>query len=524
MGYTLSSEHIDAVSGLMEAFMSKAKTDQKSMLRIRLAAESVLLKYQELFGPENELSLKLVNRSFNVRIELSIPGERRNPFETEDELDSEVLRSILSGMGVIPSWQYQDGVNLILFTPKRKKRSPVLNLTASAILACILGGVCLRLPESLRVLIQEGLVTPVFDTLMGLLNAVAGPLVFLSVAWGIYSIGDTVTLGRIGKRVVSRFLLMTLLLSIAACAMFLPFFPMEEYGGGSIRFSEVLGMVLDIIPGNLITPFIEGNPMQIIFIAILLGVAMLVLHGKMSTVGAFVEQFNLIIQLIMTGITAFMPLFVFCSIFTIILSGSLFRILDVYKMFPLLIAGDLLIMAVYVSMVCVRKQLKSGVLIKKLLPTFLIGLTTASSAAAFSVNVDCCENRLGIDRKIVNFGVPLGQTTFMPGASLLFILSALCMAELYGIAISLTWLIMAVVTSVILAVAAPSIPGGAVSCFTALFVQLGLPMEAVALMVTLNVVFDFITTATNLFCLQAELVELSGSVDMLDVETLRRNL
>ena len=60
---------------------------------------------------------------------------------------------------------------------------------------------------------------------------------------------------------------------------------------------------------------------------------------------------------------------------------------------------------------------------------------------------------------------------------------------------------MAVMTSVILAVAAPSIPGGAVSCFTALFVQLGLPMEAVALMVTLSVVLDFVTTAMNFFCL-----------------------
>lgn len=80
---------------------------------------------------------------------------------------------------------------------------------------------------------------------------------------------------------------------------------------------------------------------------------------------------------------------------------------------------------------------------KKVAPTFLIGLSTASSAAAYSTNVECCEKQLGIDRQIINFGIPLGQVVFMPGA------------------------------------------------------------------------------AVNLFCLQAELVELAGSLDRLDVEMLR---
>lgn len=68
------------------------------------------------------------------------------------------------------------------------------------------------LPEKTVNFLSEEMITPVFDTFMGLLSAVAGPLIFLSVAGGIYNIGDIATLGKVGKRMIGRFLWMTLIL------------------------------------------------------------------------------------------------------------------------------------------------------------------------------------------------------------------------------------------------------------------------------------------------------------------------
>lgn len=95
------------------------------------------------------------------------------------------------------------------------------------------------------------------------------------------------------------------------------------------------------------------------------------------------------------------------------------------------------------------------------------------------------------------------------------------MAEIYGVTVSPAWLAMAGLIAIVLAVAAPPIPGGALTCYTILFVQLKIPMEAVAITIALNVILEFITTAVNLFCLQAELVELAAGLDMLDVGKLR---
>jgi len=318
------------------------------------------------------------------------------------------------------------------------------------------------------------------------------------------------------------FLLMSFLLALLAGAAMLPFFPLTGSGGSSFDFSQLLQMVLDIVPGNFFTPFTQANPLQIIFVAVVIGLAMLVLGSKVSSVASFVEQSNSVIQLIMEAVSGMIPFFVFGSIFNMILSGSFSTLLQSSKLLPIMLLGHVLVCAVYLLLVCVRKRVSLPIFVKKVAPTFLIGLSTASSAAAYSTNVECCEKQLGIDRQIINFGIPLGQVVFMPGAAVIFLAAGLCMAEVYGVPISPTWLISALLITVVLAVAAPPVPGGGLTCYTMLFLQLNIPAEAVAITIALNVILEFFGTAVNLFCLQAELVELAGSLDRLDVETLRR--
>lgn len=517
----LSNENIDTRIKEAEQFLSEASVDSKDMIRIRLAMEEALLTYQKVLGETESFSLRCVKRLGRLRIELSVPGLRYDPFAGEEE-GGEILRGILAGMGVAPVWQYKNGVNQIIFTPRKRKPSQILLLALSVVLAAVCGGICTLLPEYIRSFLSVQLITPIFNTFMGLLTAIAGPMIFLSVVWGVYSIGDTATLSKIGKRMILRFLLMSFLLALLAGAAMLPFFPLTGSGGSSFDFAQLLQMVLDIVPGNFFTPFTQANPLQIIFVAVVIGLAMLVLGAKVTTVASFVEQSNSVIQLIMEAVSGLIPFFVFGSIFNMILSGSISTLLQSSKLLPIMLLGHVLVCAVYLLLVCVRKRVSLAIFVKKVAPTFLIGLSTASSAAAYSTNVDCCEKQLGIDRQIINFGIPLGQVVFMPGAAVIFLAAGLCMAEVYGVPISPAWLISALLITVVLAVAAPPVPGGGLTCYTMLFLQLNIPAEAVAITIALNVILEFFGTAVNLFCLQAELVELAGSLDRLDVETLRR--
>ncbi len=523
MDFSLDNASIVAINDELESFLVAGKAEEKNRLRIQLTAEEILLKYQERFGEGIRTGVRCIRRLGRMRIELSFDSERFNPFEEDGEEEGIVLHSLLTSMGAAPLWQYRNGRNIITFTPRKKKRSQMVYIIAAVLLSFACGLLCRVLPDGVGIFFSSQVVSPLLGAFMGLLSAVSGPMIFCSVLIGICSIGDTATLGRIGKLMMSRFLIMTLLLNVLVTLIYLPFFDLSSLGGNALDFSSILDMLLGIVPGNLFTPFTEGNPLQIISVAVMLGVSIVVLGQKVATVTSFFEQADYIIQLLMEAVSTLVPFFVFGSIFNMIVDSDFGVLMSSSKFIPIMLLGDLVIIIVYILMVSVRKGIRPMLLIRKIAPTFLIAITTDSSAAAFSTNTECCEKDLGIDRKIISFGIPLGQVVFMPGASILFLAAAFCMAEVYGVPISLPWLLSAIIITFVLAVAAPPIPGGALICYTMLMTQLGIPDEAIAIAIAFNVILEFVATAFNLACLQLELVELSGELDMLDMKVLRSN-
>jgi Na+/H+-dicarboxylate symporter len=323
---------------------------------------------------------------------------------------------------------------------------------------------------------------------------------------------------------ISRILKMSFVLTILGVAPMLFFFNLSLDGATSFKFSELLKIVLGMIPSNFFAPFVNGNPLQIIFIASTVGLAMLILGSKTTIAATMIEQSNYIVQLMMETISKFVPIFIFGSIFNMIISGSFSALMKAYKVLPLMLLGQVVVMLFYLLWVSVSKKVSPQVIMKKTFQSFIIALTTASSSAVFSSNMETCERRLGVDKRIVNFGVPLGQIIFMLGCSTMFMASALCMAEIYAVNIAPMWILTALIISVILAIAAPPIPGGALTCYTMLFVQLNIPAEAIPIIIALNVIMEFFATPCNIFTLQMELVELAGDLNMLDYNKLRKEM
>ena len=163
-------------------------------------------------------------------------------------------------------------------------------------------------------------------------------------------------------------------------------------------------------------------------------------------------------------------------------------------------------------------------LVEKIFPTFLITLTTASSAAAFSTNVKDANKRLGIDKNLVDFGIPLGQVLFKMSEFAMFVPIVLTFAEKYGIPITPVWLMLAYITMWLVSFAVPPVAGGAIMGFTIVLSQLGIPMEeAMTIAIALNAITDFPLTAMNVTGWQLTMIDVADSLDMLDKETLHKN-
>ena len=381
--YRLSDENIDAASEKIEKHLAAFSVDNRNVLRFRLMFEEILLNYRDHFGEENEFILRCEKRFSRPRIVIAVAGENLEPFasyENDEEYSSETLRGMLANMGLAPSHRYKNGENIITLSPERKKRgSTVIWLLAAVVFAVAAGLLCSLLPENVREILSVKVIEPVTGKFMGILSAISGPLIFLSVLWGIYSIGDIGSFGKIGKRMISRFLFMSALLLVIVGFATVPFFVLNSGGGSQADFSDLYQMLLDIIPSNLIAPFIDGNTLQIVFIAVIFGTALLVLNDKTTVVSKVVEQLDYIVQFIMKCLNSFIPLIIFLSIFNMTIERNSGIGSTALKPVLLTLMGLAIVITVYTVIVCVHQQISPIMLIKKMMPTFIIALTTASS-------------------------------------------------------------------------------------------------------------------------------------------------
>lgn len=518
--FTLENSNIVIACRKVSEFLKKEKVNSSDSLRITLAMEELLIKYQEDFGETECFSLRLLKRMGSLSIELSVSGTASNPFEQDSK--NLILRGLLSGFGLAPVWRYKNGKNFILFTAKKITFSYTSKIFAGIFLAVLAGLLSGLMPTGLKLDLSESLITMLIDTFMGLLTAVAGPLIFFSILGSICGMGDLETLGEIGQKTVRRLLLTGLIINTFLCFLMLPFFKISTGSGSHFECAALISMILDIVPENMITPFIEGNSMQIVFWAVLFGIVLLAHSNKTSEVTALSGQLGHLINTIMGGICSFLPIFIFCVIFNMFLQNNFGILLHFYKILVLACLGYLFTISYFILLASWKNKISPLMLIKKLLPTFLLALTTASSAAAFTTNIDCCSNKLGINHKLVNFGIPLGQVIFMPGYISTFWAVSLFMANECAIDITFLWLSIAFISIFILSVSAPPMPGSLLLCYSILFSQLGIPLEMVGLVAALDVFLDFLGTATNVLSLQCELLNLSRNMKLLNTDILHQ--
>ena len=521
--FTLSPESIDIVSDQVQEFLTQIGTERKNIIRLKLSIENILLRLKDHFGEEKQFTFSTGSKLHRPYINIDVPGEQFDPTESDDEF-GEISSHLFMGLGLYPGYAYSRNTNTVSFKLKKRQSNPIKGLLTAVILACIISFLGFLAPDGVRSACYDSLLTPVYDVFIGILNTVASPMIFLSVAWGIYGIGDAATLGRIGKRMLIRYVAMTGLITVFSLAVLLPFSKLHfaSTGMDSSGINKIIELMLGIFPKNIVSPFLEGNTMQIILIASVVGCIMLILGSQTKLIATFIEQINYIIQYLIEMISSFVPVFIFIIILRLVWSDSLSDIYSVWKPFVSYLAVSFAAVLLVLAYVCIKEKTGLTNLIKKLFPSFFIALTTASSSAAFGTTVSSCEYDLGISSKITNFGVPLGMVLYKPTTAVSFIVSSLFFSAQYNVDISITWIITAVIVVTILAIALPPIPGGALACYTILFMQLGIPTEALGVVMILDIFADFTSTGFDTALRQCELVLTADNISMLDKAKLRK--
>lgn len=522
--FILDPESCDKVADLIMEFCTQAGADRKDALRFRLSAEECIIYWMEHGLKGNNLILDMGTHMFTPYITIEAEGKPVNPYIEINEEFGSFTDNILSSLGLGPEYSYDDESNSIRFRIKKKPLGQLAVLGIVIVAAVVLGLTGLFLfPDSLRENLLESLINPIYNTFFNILGCIAGPMIFLSVAWGVYGIGDAATLGRIGKKMMLGYAGNT----IAVCAFCVGFFPVLGPGlstsaGSEGHFSSIAELILGIFPSTIVEPFATGNTLQIIFMGIIIGIALLYLGRQTSSVAKAIEEVNLLVQFLMEIISRMVPFVIFLVIINMIWSGSINVMISSWKLIAVLLVAFIAVAAAYFIVISIWRKVSIVVLIKKSIPTFLVALTTASSAAAFSSNVDTCEKKFGIDSSLIRFGIPLGMVMHKPVAAVYNLLLVFFFAEKFGVTCSVSWIVVAVLISSIIAIATPPIPGGGAVAYTIIFAQMGIPSDALAMALALDIITDFLITAFEMLVLPMALVSISSGLGMIDRESLIR--
>lgn len=518
--YKLTGQSIDIISKDIKDVLQKLNLEKRNMLGILLSMEEVMLKWMDELGDNADVVYSVGTRLGKPNISLSVKGSEINPFKDEDDWSNNVL----ANLGLSPNYTYKNGQNIVNLTLSKPQKNPIMIFVGAVVISIALGILGLLIPNDIRLSLVEQILNPVYNAFLGMLKAIAIPMVFLGISYGIVSMGDASIFGKIGKKMITRFLGISFLITAVSGGLLCILFKLNYANAGAdiSQFSTVFQMLLDFLPNGLFTPFVEANALQVIVIAIVIGLALLVLGEKGKYVAKNLEELNSVGIFADELLAKIIPLFVSIIVIQNIWTGDYKEFARAWKPILVYILLIAIFLGISIANVCIKFKVSPVKIIKKLFPTFIIAVTTASTSACFGEYAATLPKDLGVDSKLSTFGSVLGLAFFSPTTAISYLICAYYVAETSGIACSISWIIVAIFISFILSIATPTIPGGAIPMYSVLFLQLGLPNTALAVIITLDVIFDFIATATDKSFIQLELVNQAKSNDLLNIKTLRK--
>lgn len=535
---------LDAVQQRLEKYRLNKKEINKAMLASEELMIGLIAHAAE--GAQMQVSIKKVLG--DISIEISVPGEAYDftgslqfgvPLDTDEishEAEETLRNIILRSFADDLKYRNRRGVNSVRLTVLRSNRAQLYYTLGAMLLAVVVGVIMKAIaPAGLNSALNSNLLVPVKTMFMNALKMVVAPVVFFSIVSCIGQFGNLSEMGKVGGKVMAFYLFTTLIatgIGIGADFLFQPgnlSMAADMAADASAITSQQISVsikdtIVNIVPGNFVKPFLEADMLQLIFLAVICGIAagMIGKYSRMLT--DFFEACNELFLKITTLLVKFMPLAAFCSILSMILQTGTQTLLSVLSMCLVFLAALFAIMLVYCLLMVVLARLNPVPFIKKYSPTMVQVFSMASSNAALPLNMSVCDKKLGISPKVYSLSLPLGATMNMDGTCIYLGVFALALARIYGVDISGASLLSMAISIIVLSIGAPGVPGSGMICLSVLLTQLGVPVEAVGLVMGIDPLIGMMRCMSN--CLGdvvacAVVAKKEGLIDM-DVYRSRR--
>lgn len=348
--------------------------------------------------------------------------------------------------------------------------------------------------------------SPLGDLLLRLLQFLIVPIVLFTLMVGINQ-ADVGSMGRLGRKVLLYYVVTTALaivVGLAVATLFDPGQGLTLDTSASVSVPENPGLVqvlLNIVPSNIVSAFAEPNLMGIIFTAVVFGLALLFMRTSDAQremgdhLYRLLEALNAVTMKVMAGVLHVVPIGVFAIVANTVSQQGLETILSLGDMVMVLYIA----LGVHLLVYCVLMKL-FGVRLwdffREARTPMATAFATQSSSGVLPLSLNAA-SRMGLPQSLYGFSLPLGATINMDGAAIRIAISAVFAANVMGTPLDIATMAQIVLIGTLISIGTAGVPGAGIVMIATVFSQVGLPIETVALLTSIDALVGMGCTALN---------------------------
>ncbi|ALM54186.1 dicarboxylate/amino acid:cation symporter [Halomonas huangheensis] len=346
---------------------------------------------------------------------------------------------------------------------------------------------------------------PLGDIFINAIKMLIVPLVFSTLVVGITAMRDPQKMGRIGARTIALYLLTTafaISIGLLASWLFQPgvgldmtFEPNPDAGQEAPSLVEIL---VGLVPQNPIDALATGNILQIIVFAIGLGISLTLIGEKGEPVVRVFESFAEAMVKLTSLVMAIAPFGVFGLIAHVAGSYGPEVLLPLVKVIGVAYLASILhVVVVYSGFLALLGRLNPVRYLQGILDALVVAYSSASSSGTLPVSLRCATRNLGVSEGVAGFVLPVGATINMDGTAIYQGVVAVFIAQLIGVDLSLADYGMIIVTGTLASIGTAGVPGAGLVMLSIVMAQIGLPLEALAVVAGIDRILDMARTSVN---------------------------
>lgn len=504
----------------IEDMLTQYRLNHKEIQEALLLSEESMVRLISNAPDGEELHISVKRRRGLCMIKLSAPGPDL-PQENGTGLGLDLNGSDLGrdGEDVIRSMllhAYADKIyhirkgryNFIEITAGTPERVFAIR-TVAALLAALVVGLLLNLllPSQAKQLLDTYVLLPIENIFINCLKLITGPMVFFSIISAFSQYTSFSDPGRVSLKVLVGYLCTSIIAVMVGWGIFrllkpgtvgqLATFASQAVALPADQQPSFLTTLNGIVPANIIEPFISMNTAQLIFLALLCGVAMGRAGEHSAALRRATDALCSLCRKATSLLVEVIPIATFASTVSMLLNIGGKILISLTELIGAVLLSLVLIVVAYCLIIGFVGHLNPLLFLRKIIPLLKEIFVRGSSANAIPKTIRFCKNTLGISPRVYSFSIPFGAVANLDGNCIYLTIAGLFLARMCGVELFSNNIIPLIFTIFVLSVGAPITPGSALLCLTVLLSQMGVALPAVSIIFGVNAVMEMLLAVSN---------------------------